>query len=160
MANKMRWRYGDTKPVVGEAVDSAQTIDIGDCLYLATDDVRPADQIGYAGGLATTQELFVDSFIGVAMQQSRNADTDPVRIATAGTFEFICAAATFEIGDLVGMDDNATPDALESQQVIAVTDAARAVGVVEKRYSSNTTSVLVRITSSLEGGLQKGEASA
>jgi hypothetical protein len=160
MADKMRWRTGDTNPIDGEAVDSAQTISIGDCLYLSTDDVRPADQIGYAGGLATTQELFVDSFLGVAMQRSRDGDTSAVRIATTGVFEFDCAAATFELGDLVGMDDNSTPDALESQKVIAVTDAARAVGVVVKRYSSNTTSVLVRITSSLEGGLQKGEASA
>lgn len=160
MADKMRWRYGDTNPIVGEEVLTGQTIDIGDLVWLDSDDVKPADQSSYAGGLATAQETLVDSFLGVAMQRSRSGDTDPIRIATTGVFEFDCAAATFEIGDLVGADDNTTPDALLPQQVIAVDDAARAIGVVVERHTANTTSVLVRITSSLEGGLQKGEASA
>lgn len=160
MSDIGRWRYGDTNPIVGEAVDSAQTIDKGDCMYLVTDDVRPADQAGYAGGLATVQELFVDTFLGVAAQRSRNGDTDPVRILTTGEFEFDCAAATFELGDMVGMDDNSGATALESQKVIAVTDAARAIGVVTKRYSANTTSVLVRIYNYLNGGVQKGMSSA
>lgn len=160
MADKMRWRYGDTNPLKGEGVDTAQTIDIGDCVYLATDDVRPADQAGYAGGLATVQELFVDTFLGVAMQRSRSGDTAPIRIAQTGTFEFDCASATFEIGDLVGMDDNAGASALESQKVIKVTDAARAIGTVVRQYSASTVSVLVQITNYLAGGLQKGMASA
>jgi hypothetical protein len=140
MADRMRWRYGETNPVVA-AVDSAQTIDIGDNVYQVTDDARPADQISYSS-LAQTQEDFVDSYLGVAMQRSRNGDTDPIRVATTSVFEFTCAAATFELGDLVGPDDNAGASALECQKVIAVTKAPRPIGRVDKRYASNTTLVL------------------
>ena len=41
MANTMRWRYGDTCPVV-LPVDSATVIEIGDMVYLDTDDAKPA----------------------------------------------------------------------------------------------------------------------
>ena len=37
----MRWRYGDTYPVV-LPVDSATVIEIGDLVYLDTDDAKPA----------------------------------------------------------------------------------------------------------------------
>lgn len=159
MADRMRWRYGDTNPVIA-AVDSAQTVDIGDLVYQETNDARPADQKTYSS-LAQTQEDFVDKFLGVAAQRSRSGDTDPIRVDTTGVFEFICAAATFELGDLVGPDDNAGGTALECQKVIAVTQASRAVGRVAKRYSSNTTLVLVEIVSTImKGGPQAGTASA
>ena len=41
MANTMRWRYGDTCPVM-LPVDSATVIEIGDMVYLDTDDAKPA----------------------------------------------------------------------------------------------------------------------
>ena len=41
MSDKMRWRYGETNPVVAE-VDSTTVIEIGDLLYLDGDDVKPA----------------------------------------------------------------------------------------------------------------------
>jgi hypothetical protein len=41
MSDKMRWRYGDTNPVVA-AVDSSTVIEIGDLLYQDTDDAKPA----------------------------------------------------------------------------------------------------------------------
>ena len=41
MADTMRWRYGDTNPVVAP-VDSATVIEIGDLVYLDTDDAKPA----------------------------------------------------------------------------------------------------------------------
>lgn len=160
MADSMRWRYGETHSKMF-AVDTAQTVDQGDCCWLNTDDARPADQVAFTGGINTAQELFVDNFAGVAMDRSLSGETAEIRLAQAGVFEFTCTAAQFEVGDLVGMDDNATPDALESQKVIAVTDAARAIGRVAKRATSNVTTVLVEINATLRtGGPQKGEASA
>ena len=41
MTDKMRWRYGDTNPVVA-AVDAATAIEIGDLLWQDTDDAKPA----------------------------------------------------------------------------------------------------------------------
>lgn len=43
MSDKMRWRYGDTNPVVA-AVDAATVIEIGDLLFQEVDDARPASR--------------------------------------------------------------------------------------------------------------------
>jgi len=160
MADRMLWRYGETNPVMA-AVDSAQVIEIGDLLWLNTDDARPASQFSYGASLTATQESFVDVFLGVAMQRSRSGDTAEIRCATSGVFEFDCASATFEIGDLVGVDDNAGGDTLLDQQVIAVPHVAKAVGKVQKRVTTAGTKVLARITSAImAGGVDAGESSA
>ena len=111
MADNMRWRYGDTNPVV-VPVDSATVIEIGDLVFLETDDARPAGQDTNADGtgdlwntnLATTQEAFHDKFLGIAMQRSRSGDVDPIRVATTGVFEFDAATAAYELGTLVSPD--------------------------------------------------------
>ena len=48
MTDKMRWRYGDTNPVVA-AVDAATVIEIGDLLWQDTDDAKPASAPGQPG---------------------------------------------------------------------------------------------------------------
>ena len=101
MSDNMRWRYGDTSPVV-LAVDSATVIEIGDLVYLDTDDAKPASAQADQLSEADNQSLFVSKFAGVAMQRSRSGDTTPIRVATTGVFEFDCTAATFEVGNLIG----------------------------------------------------------
>lgn len=160
MANKMRWRYGDTNPVV-LAVDSATVIEIGDLVYLDTDDAKPASSQSDAGNEAANQDLFVNSFVGVAMQASRAGDTDNIRVATTGVFEFDCAAATFEIGNLIGVAENSDGDALEDQKVVKVADAKYAIGLAAKRFAANTTAVLVDIRSTVMGhGVKAGSVSS
>jgi hypothetical protein len=66
MADKMRWRYEDANRVTA-AVDSSTIIEIGDLVWLDTDDVKPASDVSYSGGLAATQETFQTKFLGVAM---------------------------------------------------------------------------------------------
>jgi len=114
MANTMRWRYGETNPVV-LPVASATVIEIGDLVYLDT-TAKPASSLSYGASLAATQEAFHDKFAGVAMQASRNGDTQDIRVATTGVFEFGCASATFEVGARIGVDDNAGATALLNQQ--------------------------------------------
>ena len=58
------------------------------------------------------KQLFHDKFAGVAMQASRNGDTQPIRVATTGVFEFDCLRTTLEVGDLIGSDENAGGTAL------------------------------------------------
>ena len=101
MSDKMRWRYGDTNPVVA-AVDSATVIEIGDLVYQDSDDAKPASSQADQGSETANQELFADNFLGVAMQRSRAGDTVPIRVATTGVFEFDCPSGTFELGDLLG----------------------------------------------------------
>ena len=145
MANTMRWRYGETNPVV-LPVASATVIEIGDLVYLST-TAKPASALTYGASLAATQEAFHDLFAGVAMQQSRAGDTQDIRVATSGVFEFVAASATFDVGARVGVDDNAGATALVNQQVIAVNAAnpELSIGYCAKRVNPAGTSVLVDV---------------
>jgi predicted RecA/RadA family phage recombinase len=161
----MLWRYGATNPRVSP-VDSAQVVEIGDLVWLNTDDVRPASAVSYAAGLSQAQETLVDDFLGVAMQSSPSGNTEDIRVATTGVFEFDCAADTFELGDLVAAADNSGSTALEDQKVVSLgdghadADVPRAIGKAAKVAASNVTRVLVEIRSTvMTGGYPLGTAS-
>ncbi len=151
MSDKMRWRYGDTNPVVA-AVDSATVIEIGDLVWQDTDDAKPASVQADGGSETANQETLSAAFLGVAMQRSRSGDIAPIRVATTGVFEFDCPSGTFELGDLVGADENTAGDALLNQQIAKVDDARYAVGRVAKREPIAGTSVLVDIRSTVMTG--------
>jgi len=154
MANTMRWRYGDTCPVM-LPVDSATVIEIGDVLYLDTDDAKPASAQPDQGTESANQQLFHDLFAGVAMQASPAGETHPIRVATTGVFEFDCVSTTLEVGDLMGADENTGGTALLNQTVAKVTNANAAVGRCAKRLNPAGTRVLVDVVSSmLKGGTQ------
>ena len=151
MSDKMRWRYGDTNPVVA-AVDAATVIEIGDLVYQETDDARPASSLAIQTTKLASQELFTGKFLGVAMQRSRSGETAPIRVATTGVFEFDCPSGTFELGILMGVDENAGGTALLNQQAVSVAQANCAVGRVAKREAAATTSVLVDVRSMVMTG--------
>jgi hypothetical protein len=154
MSNTMRWRYGDTCPVM-LPVDSATVIEIGDMLYLDTDDAKPASAQLDQGTKSSNQQLLHDLFAGVAMQASRSGDTQPIRVATTGVFEFDCVSTTLEVGDMLGPDENVAGTALLNGTVIKVTAATNAVGRCAKRLNPAGTHVLVDVVSSvLKGGAQ------
>lgn len=157
MSDKMRWRYGDTNPVVA-AVDSATEIEIGDLLYLDTDDAKPASSQADQGTETANQELFADKFLGVAMQRSPAGDTDPIRVATTGVFEYDCPSGTFELGDFAGADENAAGNALLDQQVAKVTASKYAIGRVAKRVPAAATAVLLDIRSTVMTGGVEGSS--
>ena len=148
MSDKMRWRYGDTNPVVA-AVDSATIIEIGDVVWQDTDDAKPASDQADQGTEIGNQQTLITNFLGVAMQRSRTGDTSPIRVATTGVFEFDCPAGTYELGDLIGVDENTSGDALLNQQVDSVAATTEAVGRSAKREATTTTSVLVDIRSTV-----------
>ena len=153
MTDTMRWRYGDTNPVV-LPVDAATVIEIGDLVWLDTDDAKPASASTYGASLAAAQETFHDKFAGVAMQRSRAGDTQPIRVATTGVFEYPCASAAFEVGARVGADDNTAGNALVNQLVIAVASAnpERSIGSCAKRVGTADTKVLMEIVSTVTRG--------
>lgn len=157
MANQMRWRYGDTKPVM-LAVDSATVIEVGDLVYLDTDDAKPVSTLADAGTPALNQEAMHVVFAGIAMQASTTGDTADIRVATSGVFELDCLATTFEVGDLVGGEENTGGTALANQQAAKVATENLAIGRCVKRAASPTTSVLVDIVSTVAyGGVQASE---
>ncbi len=151
MSNVMRWRYGETNPVM-LPVDSGTVIEIGDLVYLATDDARPASAQADQSSEAANQELFHDNFAGVAMQHSRSGDTAPIRVATTGVFEFTCPSGTFEVGALLGVDEAANGTELEDQKIASVATANLAVGRCAKRVGTADTKVLVDIVGTVSHG--------
>jgi hypothetical protein len=155
----MRWRYGDTNPVVA-AVASATVIEIGDLLWQDADNAKPASALANQGGKTANQEAFVREFLGVSMQRSRIGDTAPVRVATTGVFEMDCAGDTFELGDLVGPDATSVGSALLNQQVAKVAASRYAVGRAARRAATATACVLVDIRSTvMTGGVHGGSSS-
>ena len=76
MANTMRWRYGDTNPVMLPVL-TATVIQIGDLVYLDTNNAKPASSIPDQGSLAQNQQAFKQAFVGVAMQASTLGDNRP-----------------------------------------------------------------------------------
>lgn len=154
MSDKMRWRYGDTNPVVA-AVDAATVIEIGDLVYLDTDDAKPASDYPGQGSENATQAALADVFLGVAMQRSPAGSTDSIRVATTGVFEYDCSSSTFELGAMVGADENAAAGVLMNQQVDAVANSSQAIGRVARWAPTPTTRVLVDIRSTvMTGGVE------
>jgi hypothetical protein len=156
MSDKMRWRYGDTNPVVA-AVDAGTVIEVGDLLYLEGDDARPVPSQNDLGSETANQEAFAHKFLGVAMQRSRAGDTTPVRVATTGVFEFDCPSGAFELGNLVGADENSGGDALLNQQVDKVAASRYAIGRIARREAA-AGSALVDIRSTLMTGGVEGSS--
>jgi len=151
MANMMRWRYGDTNPVV-LPVDSGQTVEIGDLVYLEVDDARPISNLPDQGTLIANQEAMHDKFLGVAMQASEVGSATSIRIATSGVFELQCMAETFEIGDLVGGHEDGTGTQLLSQTIEGVATENLAIGRCAKRVPTAANKVLVDIASAITRG--------
>ena len=147
----MRWRYGDTNPVV-LAVDAGTVINIGDLVYLETDDVRPASAQADQASEAANQELLHDKFAGVAMQHSPAGDATPIRVATTGVFEFDCPSGTIEVGAYLGASENSAGNALENQRVEPVGAANLAVGRCAHRLHPAGTRVLIDIVSTIAHG--------
>jgi len=147
----MRWRYGDTNPVIADVL-AETVIEIGDLVWQDDGDVKPA-------ALATDPEDFGASFLGVAMQRSRHGENHSIRVATTGVFEFDCAPADcFELGDVIVaemfMEPSTRTVGLRSQEVAKaiLEDPALAspeIGLAAKRHALPTKSVLVDIRSTV-----------
>ena len=168
MSDKMRWRYGDTNPVVA-AVDSATVIEIGDLLWQDVDDAKPASvqDISIDRKIVPREEEhrqrqghFARNFLGVAMQRSRSGGTEPVRVAITGVFEFDVKndGTTYELGELIGVtsisypghfDRAAGAETLEllNQRVAKVYDPWFGIGRVAERAPMAVKSVMVSIRS-------------
>lgn len=155
MANTMRWRYGETNPVMAP-VDSATVIEIGDLVYLDGAAAKPASDQADQGAELANQTLFQDAFLGVAMQASSSGDTDAIRVSTTGVFEFECDTTTHEVGDLIGAGETTAGDGLASQRVAVAPNAAAAIGRSVARVNPAADRLLVDLISSvMRGGVQE-----
>ena len=152
MADKMRWRYGETNPVVGLVSDTV-AVEIGDLVYYDADRVRPASGQTNQTTKALNQSAFAGKFLGVAMQASPLGEEGSIRVATTGVFEFDTNSQTFVLGALVGIDELPGRTGLENQKVDTAV-LAGAVGRVVRREPAASNTVLVGIKSKItEGGI-------
>ena len=152
MADKMRWRYGETNPVLG-LVPSTVGVEIGDLVYQDSDTVKPASSQTNQTTKALNQSVFAGRFLGVAMQKSPMGEASSIRIATTGVFEFDTNTNTFVLGALVGVDELPGRTGLECQKV-DTSVLAGAIGRVVRREPTTTNAILVSIKSKItEGGV-------
>ncbi len=150
MADTFRYRRGNVEPVY-KTPASATVIEIGDLIFAHPDDGAPknAGALIDQGSLALNQDAFQQYFLGVSNSRSKTGETAKIEVAPDGEFEFPCASATFEVGDMLGAVETAAGTALEDQKLVAVTDESKAIAVCARDYASNTTTVLVRIRSTI-----------
>ena len=151
------WRYGETNPI-DVAVNAATTIEIGDIVWLDTDDAKPTPSITDQGTDAQNQEYIHDYFLGIAMSRHRG-DVDPagtIRVATTGVFEFDCDTDTSarEFGTIYGpaVTGNAVPTTAERDQVEVVATDNLGIGKLARAKAAADTTVLVAVVSTLVWG--------
>ena len=135
-------------------VDSATVIEIGDAVWLDTNDVKPASDFTWDTNLSTTQTNFQPTFVGIARSASPAGSTDLVRVQCEGHFKMASPSATYEEGELIGLDENSS--SLHNQTVEAVASAALAIGTVVKAVGSASTEVEIRIHSEVYTGVAMG----
>jgi len=152
MVDKMRWRYGDTNPVVATVL-SETIIDIGDMLYQDVEDhtAKPASAQP-SQGAGEDQMCFKSYFLGVAMQRSNLGETHPIRVATTGVFEFDCPPENqWNLGDFVAPRAWVSRG-LCNQRVALSGHRTTAIGRVARAVPNPTESVLVDIRSTVMTG--------
>jgi len=167
-ANYNRWKYGDTKPVVGVA-GHAVAIHIGDLVYQEEvsgfHNIEPASACPIEGSLIQQQEYFCCRFLGHASQQFR-ADHDPadfceLRVNTRGVHEYACVAlpVAVPLGAFFGPAGLAATGLL-NQTVVEVAEERRAVGRLARRAAAGDTTVYIELFSEImDGGLEAGTCS-
>ena len=146
MANRLRYRHGQVD-LVKARVDSGTVIEAGDLVFLDTDDVKPASSFTWDTDLATTQGNFAASFLGVAHKQSADGDTDPITvdISPHAVYEFDANSATYEVGDILGCDENSST--LMDQQLEAVGSAALGIARAAEYKAAAASKLRVRFAS-------------
>jgi predicted RecA/RadA family phage recombinase len=142
--DSLRSESGQLSPVL-VPVESATIIAVGDLVSLNTGYAEPANQLTDQGTEQSNQSLFASRFAGVALEASADGETTPIRVATAGIYEFDAPTIDVEIGDLVGGVNNAEPG-LENRQMKPVRRPEVALGLAtESGFGLDT--VKVRIVS-------------
>lgn len=145
MGNVSRGRKSDAK--FWGAVDSAVVIEKGDLLYYDSNDVKPASSQADQGSEGDNQALFASKFAGVSEDRSDSGDTDDILVDAnpLRDWEFPCASATYEVGDLLGVNEASGGTSLEDQELAKVNCFDSAIMICTRREASATTSIRCRI---------------
>lgn len=137
---------GDRK-LITYPVTAATTFAKGEMLAVASNAVKSFTTLSDVGTKAQNQAAAHDVFVGVANVAVTSGTPTSIQVATAGTFTFDCASATFNVGDMVTPIGTGAADAVgvSATSVEVTTNPALAIGRVVKKYASATTRVQVEI---------------
>ena len=129
-------------------VDSAGVFAVGDLMWLDTTgpDFKKASQKADVGDAAANRVDFKTDFAGISVDRKLVGETTKtsLTIARAGDAEGTVASTTFEIGDLIGVFNDAT---INSDQTVAkVTVVGEAFGYA-LRQGTSVTKILFRFVS-------------
>ncbi len=132
--------------VVKVPVNASTVINVGDMVWLDSDDAKPASETTWSTNLAGTQAAFKAKCLGVSLHASANGDTNDILVAYGEhVAEFDCDSATFEIGGLVGPAKGSGNTIVNQKVATAV--AGSAIGIVHQRVNPASTRVLVKVIS-------------
>lgn len=145
---------GHTYPVPLDIVtapyDGSIAVEVGDLMYYDTNDAKPAASQADGGSEAANQAAFAPRFLGVSCERKlATAPAGDIDVAVDAIREMPCASETYEIGDMVTVDEAASGTALENQKLVKTDDVTKAIGYAIQRYASATTTVLVRLMSNV-----------
>lgn len=131
------------------AFDGGIEVNVGDLMFHDSNDVKPASSQADQGTEPLNQAYFAARFAGVAMDSRKTADgaVTAFPVATDVVVDMDCASSTFEVGDLLAIDEAGSGTALEDQKLVKTLDDGKAIGYVTRRYGSATTRVECRLMS-------------
>lgn len=134
---------------------ASTAVSIGDLLWWdnSAKVAKPANSRTDTGSKAGNQADFAPLFLGVAADQrlagetAVTGSTSPTGpgdrlVVPDGVFDAACASATWEYGDLVGVDRDSSP-LNTNQQLVKVSNPNLAIGQVIKREPAAVTKVRV-----------------
>ena len=133
--------------IVNYAYDGSITIPQYALMYHDTNDVKPAASQADGGTEDLNTRAFAKKFAGVALEAKPSTAAADTLLPVAREFdgEFDCASATFEVGDLVAVDEDSGGTFLENLKLVKTTDMSIAIGHVTRRAASATTRVRVKL---------------
>jgi len=169
MGSIARYRQGDIHDVEFPADPVNHPIEEGDLVFVhpSTNKVWPAADMANQGSASLNQDAFQQYFAGVALKKCGAkagektfrldvSEDNVCRVATAGRFEFDCAATAWKPGDLVGVA--ADTNGCSNQKVTTAASASLSIGRAAPHAAAlgqTMTRVVVDIQSTvMAGGVQ------
>lgn len=144
--------------IVNYAYDGSITIPQYCLMYHDTNDVKPAASQADAGTEDLNTRGFARHFAGVALEAKPSTAAADALMPVAREFvgEYDCASATFEVGDLVAVDEDSGGTFLENVKLVKTTDSSIAIGECVRRVASAATRVRVRLAAKSGSRLNAG----
>lgn len=145
MSNNFTYRLpAEDAFVLKLPVDSTTVIEVGDLCYWDTDDVKNAAAISDQGTEAQNKAYFSARFIGVSLDSHASGDTNDVRIARVGQFEYSLDTATGQAyAEFTEIEVGA--DTTDCDDQIVEIGSTSPIGRLVKRAASGDTKVTIEI---------------